>query len=137
MNFIVDENQRLITAQAHLDLIEDIQRDINRNTKYYSDPALYNVPEFWTIANGKGDCEDYALAKRQRLLKAGFPLKVLALATCWTETNEYHAVLIVHTASNDLVLDNRYTPVKNLNRLPYRWHKLQMPAENSWRFVTS
>jgi predicted transglutaminase-like cysteine proteinase len=32
------------------------------------------MPEHWEPASVRGDCEDYALAKRAQLLAAGWPL---------------------------------------------------------------
>lgn len=71
----------------------------------------------WETAN-----EDYAIAKRCDLKKHGIESR---FATCWTETDEYHAVLIVRTDKGDFVLDNRYNDVMRFEDLPYRWDKIQ------------
>ena len=57
-----------------------------------------DTPEFWVKAGQYGDCEDYALAKRNALLNAGWPKqtrfvclwKRLAVAICclWVETDK-------------------------------------------------
>ena len=41
--------------------------------QHRTDLYQYGVPEFWTVAGKFGDCEDYALAKRNALLNAGWP----------------------------------------------------------------
>lgn len=46
-----------------------VNREVNGNTRYRRDIDLYDQPEFWEVANGEGDCEDYALAKHQLLIE--------------------------------------------------------------------
>lgn len=72
-----------------------------------------------------GDCEDYALTKRQRLLSAGWPSGALRLATARTKTGEGHTVLVVTTSAGDLVLDNRTNIVKPWFATQLRWIKIQ------------
>ena len=43
---------------------------------YKSDLEQFDTPEFWVKAGQYGDCEDYALAKREALLQAGYGLKI-------------------------------------------------------------
>lgn len=107
-----------------------INKQVNENVAYRSDPKLYKKPEFWTPALTAGDCEDYALKKREILLGCGVNPDSLSIATCWTETGGYHAVLIVSLPDNDYVLDNRHqTPMLKSN-LEYRWDKIQ--RGNTW-----
>ncbi len=40
----------------------------------------YGVEDYWTIpVSGRGGCEDYALLKRQRLMRAGWPASALLM----------------------------------------------------------
>lgn len=78
------------------------------------------------------DCEDYALEKRCRLRRLGIDWQDLHLATCWTETGEYHAVLVAVTNFWDLVLDNRYWAVTRKKACPYTWHLMQ-DETGTWR----
>lgn len=127
----------------NFEVLRQIQRDVNRDITYQSDIAHYKKSEHWAIpADGLGDCEDYALMKRHLLLKAGWPDEKLRLATCWTETGGYHAVLIAilgatWTEETWWVLDNRETLPRTWSRMNhYRWHKMQ--DENGvWRVVDS
>ena len=98
---------------------------INESTSYRSDAAQYAKPDYWEAASGTGDCEDYALAKRNRLIAAGCDPLAIHLATCWVETGEYHAVLIVNTSTGDYVLDNRYPFPMMRQDLEYKWDKMQ------------
>jgi predicted transglutaminase-like cysteine proteinase len=105
-------------------LTDTINAQINESTRYKADAALYGIDEFWTVAEHEGDCEDYALAKRQQFIAQGYGGAV-RLATCWTERDEYHAVLIVTTDEGDYVLDNRHPYPMRRQDLNYRWHKIQ------------
>ena len=44
-----------------------------RESHTKSDLEQFDTPEFWVKAGQYGDCEDYALAKRNALLNAGWP----------------------------------------------------------------
>ena len=67
-------------------LAERINSDVNASVTYKTDLEQYSTPEFWKEAGAFGGCEDYALRKRELLLKAGFARKDLHLACCWCET---------------------------------------------------
>lgn len=103
----------------------EINVEINGATAYRADVDLYGKPDFWDVANGQGDCEDYALAKRARLRDHG----EVRLATCWTEDREYHAVLIATTDEGEFVLDNRYATPMRRDELGYRWDTIERGRE--------
>lgn len=105
------------------DKIWNINSEVNLSVTYKTDLEQYSKLEHWEVAGKFGDCEDYALLKRERLIAIGFEKSKLHLACCWTELNEYHCVLIVETNNGVFVLDNRYAQVKTPSELPYRWHK--------------
>lgn len=98
---------------------------INNATQYRCDADLYGRVDFWDAATSQGDCEDFALAKRAKLIEGGADPASLRLATCWTEAGDYHAVLIVTTDEGDYVLDNRYPFPMPKQDLAYRWDKIQ------------
>lgn len=94
-----------------------------------------STAERWESANGRGDCNGFALAKRRALLAAGAPLSALHLCRCWTETDEAHLVLVVDTEDEGpLVLDNRYAAPMRRQDLPgYRWVLIE--DEGKWSIV--
>ena len=53
-----------------------VNKEINESVKYRRDIDLYQKPEHWTPAILEGNCEDYALAKRKKLLELGDTLYV-------------------------------------------------------------
>lgn len=98
---------------------------------YRSDVERYGRHEFWNELDAAGgDCEDFALAKRAALLAQGVDPTSLHLALCWTETEEFHAVLVVDTEQGSYVLDNRHREPMRKQDLGYRWHSIQ--EGNAW-----
>ena len=101
--------------------IRDINSKWNDEIQYFSDQEIYGLIDKWAIPeDGCGDCEDIALAKQASLSEMDIPSFI---ATCWTETGIYHAVLIVPTDRGDFVLDNRYPYVMKPSELEYKWDK--------------
>ena len=67
---------------------------------------VFEVPSD-TLTRGRGDCEDFALAKRAMLRAAGVPDKDLYLVVLKDLSRRAdHAVLVVRAAGRFLVLDN-------------------------------
>ncbi len=128
--------------------MERINALVNAGTRYRSDLSLYGQPEFWTCADGEGDCEDYALAKRRRLLASGFPLESLRLAVVFTETPDGrywlerkrqgfgvsgdHAVLVVTVPEGDWILDNRFPGPQTLAATRYAIDRIQIAGTKEW-----
>lgn len=123
-----------------LKLLNVVNQTVNREVKKASDLDLYGMPEYWSLprlVDGKlyGDCEDYALEKRRRLVAAGVPESAMSLAVAVTARGESHAVLMISLKSGDMVLDNLTpwaTPWEDLN---YRWVQRQVPGTALWTTV--
>ena len=104
--------------------ITDINRQVNFAIEYFSDEEIYGVSEHWQIpTDQKGDCEDIQLMKQDLLKKQGIES---FMATCWTETGGYHAVLLVDTDRGTFALDNRFETVWNYDELDYTWDKREV-----------
>ena len=115
------EETRVAGNKDQLAELDRVNRMVNRDVKPFSDQELYGVPEFWTVAKGKGDCEDYALLKRQILMRSGWPASALLLTVVLDEKGEGHAILTARTASGDYVLDNKTDEMKLWSKTPYRY----------------
>ena len=111
---------------------ERINSDVNASVQYKTDLEQYSKPEHWVEANAFGDCEDYALLKRQVLLKNGFARKDLHLALCWDETNTYHCVLLCNTNKGWFVLDNRHSLPMIPKQCGYAWDKALDEVDGKW-----
>ncbi|WP_456843515.1 transglutaminase-like cysteine peptidase [Bradyrhizobium sp. USDA 4486] len=92
--------------------------------------------EVWLIDPDRGDCNDYAVSKRHKLLSRGWPQRALLLSEVVSVWGKHHLVLVVRTRSGDLVLDNLTTQIRPWLRTPYRWIRIQSPSEpRYWNIV--
>jgi predicted transglutaminase-like cysteine proteinase len=93
--------------------IGEINRAINLAVAAVNDKIQHGIQDKWasplmTFISGRGDCEDYALAKYAGLRAAGFDeadLRLLIVRLPRSQTD--HAVLSVWHKGRWLVLDNR------------------------------
>ncbi|WP_105386079.1 transglutaminase-like cysteine peptidase [Neorhizobium alkalisoli] len=99
-----------------------INAAVNRSMRPQYDNSSSDV---WSVDVGSGDCEDYALTKRRKLIAAGWPARSLRMAVARTGAGEGHAVLVVKTSQGDLVLDNRTGMIRPWNRTDLTWEKIQ------------
>lgn len=92
--------------------IEAINAYVNARVRFVDDSVQFGVADRWmsvneTLARGRGDCEDYALAKRAMLRAAGFADRDLYLVVLKDLTRRAdHSVLVVRANGRFLVLDN-------------------------------
>jgi predicted transglutaminase-like cysteine proteinase len=90
-----------------------INRAINLAIRPMSDLAQWGVLDRWsaplaTLTTGRGDCEDYAIAKYVALREAGVAESELRLIIVRDLGNgEDHAVVTAHVDDKWIVLDNR------------------------------
>jgi len=90
-----------------------INRAINLAIQPMSDAAQWGVPDRWsgplaTLTTGRGDCEDYAIAKFVALREAGIAEDDLRLVIVHDlAVGEDHAVVAARLDEKWIVLDNR------------------------------
>jgi predicted transglutaminase-like cysteine proteinase len=81
-----------------------------------------------------GDCEDFAIAKRDALRATGWPPESMFLAVGYHQRYGLHVALIVRTNEGDLVLDSRSPWIRSWKDTPYIWTKRQVSG-NSMAWV--
>jgi len=84
----------------------DINNDVNATVTPRTDMEMWGREERWSYPSGQGDCEDYALEKRRRLMALGVPAGDLLMTVVRQPNGDGHAVLTVRTSRGDFVLDN-------------------------------
>jgi len=90
----------------------------------------------WRLGVARGDCDEYALAKRSRLLDLGLPVSALRLAVARTRGGERHLVLAVRTDRGDLVLDNLTDAILPVDRAALVFEMIQSPDKaRGWAAV--
>jgi predicted transglutaminase-like cysteine proteinase len=120
-------------SEKELDLIAKINRSINHSIAAATDEELYGLEEYWTLPQGRGDCEDYVLLKRKTLSALGVPIASLLITVVNDEHGEGHAVLSIPTSAGDLVLDNRRDEILDWRATGYKFVKRQSAANpNVW-----
>jgi len=101
-----------LRGQYVLAKLEAVNGYVNARVRFVDDRVQFGVADRWqvpsdTLARGRGDCEDFALAKRAMLRAAGVPEKDLYLVVLKDLSRRAdHAVLVVRAAGRFLVLDN-------------------------------
>lgn len=110
---------------------------VNRRVKEVSDLASTGKEDDWRLPGRVGDCEDFAILKKQELLRRGWPASTLLL-TVATRGGEGHVVLTVRTDEGDFVLDNMTDSVKDWSKTPYRYFARQSQSgQRKWERIGS
>ena len=122
-----------LTSEA-LRKISQINLQVNKSIDPITDQDQWGVIDQWDFPNqGRGDCEDYALLKRQKLIESGFPKSALLLTVVKEQNGDGHSVLTLKTDRGDYVLDNLNNQVKPWNKTNYRFVKRQSQSSpNIW-----
>jgi predicted transglutaminase-like cysteine proteinase len=115
------EEQRFSATPERLSELDTINRKVNREIAPATDMEIYGQVEYWTIPTTRGDCEDYALLKRKRLIERGWPASALLMTVVRDEKGEGHAVLTARTLQGDFILDNKIDEVKAWHRTRYEY----------------
>ncbi|HEY9012977.1 MAG TPA: transglutaminase-like cysteine peptidase [Devosia sp.] len=107
------------SVRASDDLMATIKR-VNAHVNRSITPRDDGGADRWSASASAGDCEDYVLAKRRALIRAGVSPSALRIAYVKTSWGEGHAILVVKTNKGDVVLDNLNGAVRPLSRSGYR-----------------
>ena len=101
-----------LSARNAVARLETVNRYVNDRVRFVDDQVQFGRPDVWTSASdtlrrGKGDCEDYAIAKMQMLRRAGFSDRDLYLVIVRDLARRAdHAVLVARADGRMYVLDN-------------------------------
>ena len=101
-----------LSGRSAIAKLDAVNRYVNARVSFVDDIRQYGVADTWTSAadtlrRGRGDCEDYAIAKMQMLRRAGFAEKDLYLVILRDALRRAdHAVLVARADGRLLVLDN-------------------------------
>lgn len=127
-------SSRMPLTEERWQELRQVNRGINRAIRPMTDRAAFGVEEYWQrplVGSGRGargDCEDFALEKRARLLALGWSPEMLAMAVAVAPRIGLHATLVVQTDRGDFVLDNLHDEPRALGELDYVWISRQVGA---------
>ena len=108
--------------------LKRVNSHVNRSIKPRNDSGA----DVWNASATSGDCEDYVLAKRAALIRAGVPSSSLRIAYVKTKRGEGHAILVVKTNGKDLVLDNLTATIRPLSQTGYRIVSMSGANPRQW-----
>jgi predicted transglutaminase-like cysteine proteinase len=92
--------------------LEAVNLYVNRRVRFVDDRAQYGVEDLWspaaqTLSRGKGDCEDFAIAKLAMLRRAGFAERDLYLVIAKDLVrHQDHAVAVARAEGRFWLLDS-------------------------------
>ena len=116
-------------------LVRKINVEVNKAIAPMTDQEVYGRDEYWAYPTDAGDCEDFVLLKRKKLMEQGFSPADLLITVVRKPDGEGHAVLTLRTSDGDFVLDNLEDQVKAWYATPYTFLKRQASFDTG-RWVT-
>lgn len=128
-----------VASDGTLGLAQRINRAVNDEVRQISDFRQYGREDVWALPTARGgDCEDFVLEKKRRLIEAGLPAGALLIATVLDRHRKGHAVLVFRTRSQDFVLDNLTDRVLPWHRTGYSYLRMQNPrAQWNWDVIAA
>ncbi|WP_320200175.1 transglutaminase-like cysteine peptidase [Agrobacterium sp. rho-13.3] len=116
-------------------VIRDINKEVNTTIVAMTDLEVYGRDEVWEYPTTAGDCEDFVLLKRKKLMERGFAVSDLLITVVRKPDGEGHAVLTLRTNDGDFILDNLSDDVKIWTDTNYTYLKRQA-SFNTGRWVS-
>jgi predicted transglutaminase-like cysteine proteinase len=117
---------RVSLTPERMSELRQINSRVNSTIVEVSDMDQYGREDVWTLpTSGRGDCEDFALLKRQLLIQRGWPASALSISVGTTAYGEAHAVLVVATANGEYVLDNLTSSILPPGQTGHTFHSRQ------------
>ncbi|MEX3009382.1 transglutaminase-like cysteine peptidase [Hoeflea sp. TYP-13] len=113
-----------LTRKAWRKILE-VNYAVNQAIRPQTDMEIFGVEELWAYPKSVGDCEDYVLLKRQRLMDAGLKPSDLLITVVRQPDGSGHAVLTVRTDLGDYILDNMRDKVLLWSDTEYTFLKRQ------------
>ncbi len=127
----IAESASVITSSEadDLNIVKTINTQVNRAIRPVADYITAGTSERWSRpGRGEylvGDCEDYAIEKRMRLIEGGFSPTKLFFSAAYIKGYGMHIVLIARLQSGDVVLDNLSPHIMPWSKVRYSWLRIQ------------
>ncbi|WP_201833936.1 transglutaminase-like cysteine peptidase [Microvirga zambiensis] len=131
----VDPTEPAIISMGAKDwqTLNRVNQQVNADIKAKTDKDHWGVEDRWDFAeDGYGDCEDYQLVKRRKLVEAGFPRRALRMTVVIDEEGAGHAVMMVRTNRGDFILDNKRNAILPWHKTGYTYIKREGDGGSAW-----
>ena len=143
VNLLRDWQQLLNSGASEQEKLKLVNSFFNRNIQFDDDQNIWNQSDYWatpleTIGKGRGDCEDFALAKYYSLLHMGIPmnrLRLIYVKARQGNQQQAHMVLAYYPQPNATpqVLDNLDPSIKNASQRPDLTPVFSFNGEGLWQ----
>lgn len=131
--------RRQMAMPARMADLVKVNREVNEQIVPMVDSEQHGMREKWSIPTRYGDCEDFAILKRKRLIAMGWPSSSLLLAVAYPRgvaSRDGHAVLIAALPHGDFVLDASNDDVLPWHATGYRWLERQTTIDpRLWIYI--
>jgi predicted transglutaminase-like cysteine proteinase len=117
------ENDHIDLDAETSELLKRVNHSVNMSIIPTRKSYGRNLGDGWTIAPDMGDCNDYAVTKRHKLIGKGLPSKALRLAV---------VVLVVVTKKGDIVMDDLTEVIRPWQSTDYDWLKIQSATDSKF-----
>ena len=147
----VQSLQPVLTQALDLDergQLQAINEFFNRHVLFRDDTEVWGQIDYWaspleTLHKGRGDCEDYAVAKYFSLLALGMPTSKLRLVYVRAQIGgpqglvQAHMVLAYYAApgAEPMILDHLITELRPASRRPDLVPVFSFNSEGLWQGV--
>jgi predicted transglutaminase-like cysteine proteinase len=121
--------------------LQKINKEINKKIKYVKDIKQYNKEDHWQngLITGKGDCEDYVIAKMEYLENLGFSYDNMKMVIGKNKNlPEEHMILVVKLNEIEYILDSNFNEiVKFVDNKEFIPEITQQYSLGSWKNINS
>jgi predicted transglutaminase-like cysteine proteinase len=113
--------------------LKAVNSAVNARVWPLTDLQHWSVADHWDQAeDGYGDCEDYQLLKRKRLVDSGVPRRTMLMTVAWDAHHDGHALLMIRTNIGDLILDNERDEILLWKDTGYQFVKRESQYFTGW-----
>lgn len=143
--------QPVLASAAALDdagRLQALNQFFNRRIQFVSDQEVWGQVDYWaspleTLGQGRGDCEDFAIAKYFGLIAAGVPASHLRLVYVRAQIGgpqgavQAHMVLAYHATpdAEPMILDNLISEIRPASRRPDLIPVFSFNGDGLWQGV--
>jgi predicted transglutaminase-like cysteine proteinase len=130
---------KIATLPSKAEQVVAVNSYINNAIVYEDDAEVWGKSDYWatpaeTFSKGRGDCDDYAIAKFESLKMLGFTENELRIVVLNDERkNILHAVLSVNINGANYILDNQARDVIADTQIAYYSPIYSIGERNWWK----
>jgi predicted transglutaminase-like cysteine proteinase len=134
-----------VQRQSDTVQLDAINNFYNRQVLFRDDTEVWGAVDHWaspleTLAQGQGDCEDYAIGKYFSLIAMGMPsarLRLVYVRATWGGAVQAHMVLAYYAApsAEPLILDNLIGELRPASRRPDLVPVFSFNSDGLWEGV--